>query len=82
MKTHVQIKQTMKILISATQNRKPLISIFRMTTLTKKTSDASGAAQFLGIRLKNIIVKVLLRLFILGTKHCEHFNYAFMSENT
>lgn len=33
--------------------------------------------------LKNIIIKVLLRLFILYTeKHCEHFNYAFMSENT
>jgi hypothetical protein len=32
--------------------------------------------------LKNIIVKVLLRLFILGTEHCEHFNYTFMFENT
>lgn len=34
------------------------------------------------IHLKNIIIKVLLRLFIPRAKHCEHFNYGFMFENT
>lgn len=33
-------------------------------------------------RLKNNVVKILLRLFILSSEQCEHFNYAFMSENT